>query len=95
MRSMLLTLMLTAALSSAAAAQSVIVDGMGIDKDSAVNDASRLAVEQAVGALIDSRTLMKDLTVELDEVYKKSQGFIRKIDILNYRVWIIKSNSVN
>ncbi len=64
-------------------AQEVTVTGMGMDKDSALRDASRLAVEQVVGTFIDSRTLMENLVIQLDEVYKKSQGFVKKITILN------------
>ncbi len=58
------------------------VVGAGADRDDALKDASRLAVEEAVGTLIDSRTLMKDLVIELDEVAKKSQGFIKKITVI-------------
>ena len=64
-------------------AQEVTVTGMGMDKDSAVRDASRLAVEQVVGTYIDTRTLMQNLVIQLDEVYKKSQGFVKKITILS------------
>lgn len=64
-------------------AQEVTVIGMGTDKNDALRDASRLAVEQVIGTYIDSRTLMKDLIIQLDEVYKKSQGYIKNIQILN------------
>ena len=64
-------------------AQEVTVTGMGTDKDSAIRDATRLAVEQIVGTFIDSRTLMENLIIQMDEVYKKSQGFIKKIQILS------------
>ncbi len=64
-------------------AQEVTVTGMGIDKDSALRDASRMAVEQVVGTYIDSRTLMENFVIQLDEVYKKSQGFVKKITILS------------
>lgn len=63
-------------------AQEVTVTGLGADKDSALRDATRLAVEQVVGTFIDSRTLMKDLLIQVDEVYKKSQGFVKRIQIL-------------
>ncbi len=64
------------------AAQEVTVVGMGLDKNEALRDASRLAVEQVVGTYIDSRTLMQDLRIQLDEVFKKSQGYIKNIQIL-------------
>ena len=63
-------------------AQEVTVVGMGMDKDSAIRDASRLAVEQVVGTYLDSRTLMENLVIRLDEVYKKSRGFVKKITVL-------------
>ncbi|MBR2142284.1 hypothetical protein [Anaerovibrio sp.] len=64
-------------------AQEVTVTGMGSDRDSALRDATRLAVEQVVGTFITSETVMKNLTIQLDEVYKKSQGFINNIRILD------------
>ena len=70
-------------LMSSVQAQEVTVTGMGIDKDSAIRDASRQAVEQVVGTFIDSRTLMENLVIQLDEVYKKSQSFIKNIRILD------------
>ena len=65
-----------------ASAQVVTVDGMGADRDSAVRDASRNAVMQVVGTFIDSNTLVENALVELDEIYAKSQGFVRNIKIL-------------
>lgn len=65
-----------------AAAQEVTVTGMGTDKASALRDASRRAVEQVVGTFISSQTLMENFTIQLDEVYKKSQGFVKHIVIL-------------
>ena len=64
------------------AAQEVTVIGMGADKNEALRDASRLAVEQVVGTYIDSRTLMNNLMIQLDEVFKKSGGYIKNIQIL-------------
>lgn len=63
-------------------AQEVTVIGMGTDRDGALRDAARRAVEEVVGTFIDSQTLMKDFRIELDEVYKKSQGFVKQITVL-------------
>ena len=63
-------------------AQEVTVVGMGTNKSSALNDAKRAAVRQVVGTYIDSRTLVKDALVVLDEIYAKSQGFVKNITIL-------------
>lgn len=65
-----------------AQAQEVTVIGMGTDRDSALRDAARNAVEEVVGTFIDSQTLMEDLVIKLDEVYKKSQGFVKKVTVL-------------
>ena len=64
-------------------AQEVTVTGMGTDRDGALRDASRRAVEQVVGTFISSQTLMKDFAIELDEVYKNSQGFVKHVMVLN------------
>lgn len=64
-------------------AQEVTVTGLGADRDSALRDASRRAVEQVVGTFINSQTIMKNFAIELDEVYKKSQGFVKHITVLN------------
>ncbi len=66
-----------------ALAQEVTVDGVGVDKDSAVRDAMRNAVENVIGTYIDSRTLVDKSVVALDEIYAKSQGFVKNINILN------------
>lgn len=69
-------------MASAAFAQEVTVDGVGVDKDSAVRDAMRNAVENVIGTYIDSRTLVDKSVVALDEIYAKSQGFVKNINIL-------------
>ena len=65
-----------------ALAQQVTVDGVGSDKESALRDAMRNAVETVVGTMIDSRTLIDKNVVALDEIYSKSQGFVKDIKIL-------------
>ena len=69
-------------LSSTALAQVTTVDGVGADKDSAVRDAMRNAVEQVIGTFIDSRTLVDKSVVALDEIYAKSQGYVKNLKIL-------------
>ena len=68
--------------SNVAVAQEVTVIGVGMDKDSAIRDAMRNAVENVVGTYIDSRTLVEDSMVELDDVYSKAQGFVKNVNIL-------------
>ena len=66
-----------------AMAQQVVVDGMGMDKESALRDASRNAVEQVVGTMVDSKTLVNNAVVALDTIYTKSQGFVTNQEILS------------
>ena len=63
--------------------QEVVVKGVGVDKNAALRDASRNAVEQVVGTFIDSKTLISKNVVALDEIYAKSQGFIRNVTVLD------------
>lgn len=69
-------------MANTAMAQVATVDGVGMDKDSAVRDAMRNAVEEVIGTFIDSRTLVDKSVVALDEVYAKSQGFVKNIKVL-------------
>lgn len=83
MKSELLTLLASLLLfSNIVLAQTVTVEGVGADKDSAIRDAARNAVETVVGTMIDSRTLIEKNVVELDEIYSKSQGFVQDIKVL-------------
>ena len=74
-------------------AQSVTVSGVGSDRESAVRDAERNAVESVAGVYIDAQALMQNLVVQLDDVYTKAQGFITQVNVIsetqeggNYRV---------
>ena len=82
-RGVVMTLTALVLLTASAAAQQVVVDGVGIDRETALRDASRNAVEQVVGTLVDSRTLAQNAAVQLDEIYTKSQGFVTDIKLLS------------
>lgn len=70
---------------------SITVEGIGaivkgdlaIAKDNAVNDALRKAVEQAVGTLVQAQTLVDKYQLISDEIYTKSQGYIKKYTIIS------------
>lgn len=64
-------------------AQVVTVDGIGIDKDSAVRDAMRNAVEQVVGVHINSLTLVNNAAIEMDHIYTNAQGYVKNYKILS------------
>ena len=82
-RGVVMTLTALLLLTASAAAQQVVVVGAGIDRETALRDASRNAVEQVVGTLVDSRTLAQNAAVQLDEIYTKSQGFVTDIKLLS------------
>lgn len=65
-----------------ASAQEVTVTGLGLDRQSAMNDAKRNAVEQVVGTYISSQSLMSNAEVVLDEIYSKAVGFVSNIVVL-------------
>lgn len=64
-------------------AKEVTVQGYGTTREEAINDALRNAVEQAVGTLIDSQTLVQNAEVIKDEIYTKSRGFIQDWTIVS------------
>ncbi len=52
-------------------------------KDRAIRDALVKAVEQAVGTLISSETRVQNFQVLNDEIYTRSEGFVKTYEILN------------
>jgi len=66
-------------------AETVTVEGTGQTQEEALHDAFRNAVERAVGIMIDSTTVTQNYAVMKDEIYAKSQGFIRDYQILSQR----------
>ncbi len=49
----------------------------------AIQDAQRNAVEQAVGTMVSSETLVENYVVIKDKILTRSQGYIRKYDVLS------------
>ncbi len=69
--------------------QTVVAEGMAsaqgnpaIARDNAVQDALRKAVEQAVGTMIASETLIENFQVVRDSIYNKSSGYIKEYKIV-------------
>lgn len=55
-----------------------IVDGnVALARDGAVSDALRKAVEQAVGTLVSSETMVENFAVLSDRVYTRTRGYIK------------------
>ena len=63
----------------------VVKGDLAIAKDNALNDALRKAVEQAVGTLVQAQTLVDKYQLISDEIYTKSQGYIKKYAIISER----------
>lgn len=51
-------------------------------RDSALADAQRNAVEQAVGTMVSSETLVENFVTLKDNVYTKSQGYIKDYSVI-------------
>ena len=83
MKSVSLALFIVITIINVAEAKEVTVDGVGTDRDSALKDARRNAIEQVIGTFVDSRTLVNNAVVEMDQIYLKSAGFVGKVDILS------------
>lgn len=67
-------------------AQQVNISGYGTTIDEAERDALRNAVEQAVGTMVDSTTLVKNTMLINDEIYTQSRGYITNYTILSKRL---------
>ena len=83
MKKFFLILALIMLMNFSAAAQTVTVDGVGRDRNEAVANAERLAVEQVVGAYVDSQTLVENALLQLDEIYTHAQGYVSGVKILS------------
>jgi len=57
-------------------------DNQAISRDNAVNDALRKAVEQAVGLMLSSETLVESSQIVRDNIYSKTQGYIKQYKIV-------------
>jgi len=82
------------AVSAAAASVSVTAEGVGVivgdntanARDQAVQDALRMAVEQAVGTMVSSETLVQNYETLRDEIYARTQGYVQRYDIVDETV---------
>jgi len=56
----------------------VILQGnLAMARDAAIEDALRKSVEQAVGTMIDSQTLVENFQLVSDRIYSQSRGYIK------------------
>ena len=71
--------------------QTVTAEGVGavfgndraIARDQAIQDALRKAVEQAVGTLVSSETMVQNFQTLNDKIYTQTQGYIQNYRILS------------
>ena len=64
-------------------AKSVQVTGHGSTESGAIHNAMRAAIEQELGAFIDSKTLVKNHQVITDEIAMDSEGFISNYEVIS------------
>ena len=83
MKKLLIALALCMAMVQTAFAQTVTVEGVGVDRDSAMRDAARMAVEQVAGMYLNSDTVVSNTSVELDEILTHAQGYVQNINVLS------------
>ena len=83
MRRFFIALALFMLINLSASAQEVTVDGTGRNRDEAIKNAERAAVEQVVGNFVDSQTLVENAMLKLDEIYTHAQGFVSGVKILS------------
>jgi len=70
--------------------QTITAEGVGvvmggdraIARDNAINDALRKAVEQAVGTMVSSETLVQNFQTLNDRIYTQTQGYVQNYKIL-------------
>ncbi|MBU2521690.1 MAG: hypothetical protein KKD50_05620 [Proteobacteria bacterium] len=63
--------------------QTVMAVGQGPSRQMAIENAKRSAVEQGVGALIDSKTKVANFQVLSDNIYSRASGYISNYNILS------------
>jgi len=57
-------------------------DSLALSRDNAIKDGLRKAVEQAVGMMMSSETVVENATLVRDNIYNKSQGYIKRYEIV-------------
>jgi len=64
--------------------RTVIATGVGVDRDQAVEDGLRNAVEQAIGVYLKSTTIVENYQA-IDKLLTHSRGYVQEYDILTER----------
>lgn len=81
-----------------ASAKTVTVTGTGLTPSEAENDALRAAVENTLGVLVDSQTLVQNSMLINDQIYTQSRGFVNDYHVLSREqvggAWRVTINAV-
>lgn len=64
-------------------AKNVTVTGTGMTPSDAENDALRAAVENTLGVLVDSETLVQNSMLINDQIYTQSRGFVNEYSVVS------------
>lgn len=62
---------------------SVIENNLAIARDEAISDALRKAVEQTIGVLISSETIVENAILLQDHIYTQASGYVRNYKVLS------------
>ena len=80
-----------------AAAKNVTVTGRGMTPSEAENDALRAAVEDTLGVLVDSETLVQNSMLISDQIYTHSRGFVNEYTVVSREQfsggWLVTINA--
>lgn len=66
--------------------RTVRVQGYGVSRTSALNDAKRNAVEQGIGVIVASETLVRNAILVSDKIYSKANGFVKNYKELDSKI---------
>ena len=69
--------------SSAEGFAAIVQGNTALARDQAINDALRKAVEQTVGTMISSDTVVENYVLLSDRIYSRSQGYVQNYQILS------------
>lgn len=54
-----------------------------IAREKALDEAKRAAIEKAMGTMIESRTIVENFEVVKDQIFSRSSGYLKNIEVLN------------
>lgn len=64
----------------------IVDDNTALARDQAIQDALRIVVEQAAGIMVASETLVQNYEVLRDQIYSKSQGYIKNYQVTDEKI---------